>query len=342
MTDKKLMIRSCLLYEFKLGTNASSASRRICTTFGKGAVSERTARNWFQKFRSGNEALEDEPRAGRPILLNNDDLKAAIETDSSLTCHELAYGFLVSDETIRLHLHQLGKRLKMSRWVPYELTPANKMQRLTICSSHLSRQKREPIFDRIMTCDEKWIMYTNFKRKHHWLSPGDHLPQTSKGPLFQKKLLLCVWWTCQGIIHYEFLKTGETINANKYCEQLVRVQENLLKKQPALVNRRQVLFLQDNARPHVAKITLAKITELNWEIMPHPPYSPDLSPTDFHLFLSLDNHMKNRAFNIEEDLKMEIQNFFQSKTKDFFKNGITKLLNRWEKVIACEGSYFDE
>ena len=106
MTDKKLMIRSCLLYEFKLGTSASSASRRICTAFGEGAVSERTARNWFQKFRSGNEALEDEPRAGRPILLNNDDLKAAIETDSSLTCHELALRFLVSDETIRLHLHQ--------------------------------------------------------------------------------------------------------------------------------------------------------------------------------------------------------------------------------------------
>ena len=81
-----------------------------------------------------------------------------------------------------------------------------------------------------MTCDEKWVMYTNFKRKHHWLLLEDTLPQTSKGPLFQKKLLLCVWWTCQGIIYYEFLKMGETINANKYCEQFVRVQENLLKK----------------------------------------------------------------------------------------------------------------
>ena len=103
---------------------------------------------------------------------------------------------------------------------------------------------------------------------------------------------------------------GETINANKYCEKLVRVQENLLKKQPALANRKQVLFLQDNARPHVAKMTLAKIAELNWEIMLHPPYSPDHSPTDFHLFLSLDNHMKNMTFNIEDDLKTEVHNFF--------------------------------
>ena len=58
--------------------------------------------------------------------------------------------------------------------------------------------------------------------------------------------------------------------------------------------------------------------------------------------IQMANHMKNRAFNNEDDLKMEVHNFFQSRTKDFFKNGITKLQNRWEKVIECEGSYFDE
>ena len=100
----------------------------------------------------------------------------------------------------------------------------------------------------------------------------------------------------------------------------------------------QVLY----ARPHVAKMTLAKIAELNWEIMLHLPYSPDLSPTNFHLFLSLDNHMKNRILNIEDDLKTEVHNFFQSRAKDFYKIGITKLLNRWEKAIEFEGSYFDE
>ena len=57
------------MYEFKLGTSASSASRKLCTAFGEGAVSERTARNWFQNFRSGNETLENESRAGRPISL---------------------------------------------------------------------------------------------------------------------------------------------------------------------------------------------------------------------------------------------------------------------------------
>ena len=43
MTDRKLTTCASLLYEFKLGTSASSASHKLCTPFGKGAVSERTA-----------------------------------------------------------------------------------------------------------------------------------------------------------------------------------------------------------------------------------------------------------------------------------------------------------
>ena len=47
MTDRKLIIRACLLYEFKLGTSASSTSRKLCSAFSEDAVSERTARNWL-------------------------------------------------------------------------------------------------------------------------------------------------------------------------------------------------------------------------------------------------------------------------------------------------------
>lgn len=342
MAVKNSIIRSCLLYEFKLESNASEASRKICSAFGEGAVKERTARFWFEKFRSGDENLEDAPRNGRPVNMNNDDLRRAIESDSSQTCKELALIFNVNEETIRLHMHQIGKRWKISKWVPHDLTLENKFQRLTICSSHLSRLKVEPLFHRILTCDEKWVMYSKPKRTHHWLSPTDPLPQVPKGGLFQKKLLLCVWWTCEGIIHHEFLKPKETVTADIYCGHLEKVHEKLLEKQPVLVNRHKVLFLQDNARPHVAIKTMHKIKQLGWEIMCHPPYSPDLSPTDFHLFLNLDNHLTGKKFTNEMDLKMEVSNFLLGKEKDFYKNGITKLQNRWDKVIQCDGSYFNE
>lgn len=99
----------------------------------------------------------------------------------------------MSDETIRSHLYQLGKRWKLSKWVPYELSETNKLQRLTICSSLLSHHNLVPFFDRMLTCDEKWIMYCNKKRTYHWLASSDPVPMTPKPRIHQQKVLLLLW-----------------------------------------------------------------------------------------------------------------------------------------------------
>lgn len=342
MAMSTAIIRACLLYEFKLGSKAAEACRKICTAFGEDAVAERTCQKWFKKFASGDECLEDKPRSGRPSTINDDDIKLAIEQDSSQTCQALALRFNVSDETVRMHLHHLGKRWKLSKWVPYELNEANKLQRLTICTSLLSRHNLAPFFDRMLTCDEKWIMYSNKKRAHHWLSSNDPLPLTAKPSIHQEKMLLCVWWTTAGIVHFELLPSGQTITAEIYSAQLNRVSVALSQKQPALANRKGVVFHQDNARPHTARITQETLARLQWELLPHPPYSPDLAPSDYHLFLALDNHMRNRVFQNRRALEDEVTQFFNSKKQDFYKKGIYDLVSKWEKVILAEGDYFSE
>ncbi|XP_076049305.1 histone-lysine N-methyltransferase SETMAR-like [Oratosquilla oratoria] len=103
------LVRGCLLHDFKVGLSAAASSRRVCQAFGDSAVNECAARRWFKKFKSGELSLRDEPRSGQPQVLNDGVLKAAIEEDSSLTCGELPRQFNVSDETVRLHLHRLGK-----------------------------------------------------------------------------------------------------------------------------------------------------------------------------------------------------------------------------------------
>lgn len=342
MATNKTLIRGCLLYEYKLGTKAAVAARKICTAFGDDAVSDRTAQKWFKKFSSGDLSLTDEARSGRPKIINNEDIQQVVEANSRTTCLELAERFNVSDETIRLHLHQLGKTWKLSKWVPHELSNDNKLSRLTICSANISRNDNEPFLDRLLTCDEKWVLYSNSKRSYHWLSPTDSVPHTPKASLHPNKILLCVWWTATGIVHYEFLETGQTITGNLYCEQLQRVQAALIQKQPSLINRKKVVFLQDNARPHTARVTREKISELGWETLPHPPYSPDISPSDYHLFLSLDNCMRHKQFKTRVDVINAVRQFFDSKSIEFYNTGIQKLVSRWQKVIECDGNYFDE
>ena len=65
----------------------------------------------------------------------------------------------------------------------------------------------------------------------------------------------------------------------------------LHRKHPELVNREHITFHQNNARPRVSLMTRQKLLQLGWEVLIHPPYSPDIAPSDFHLFWSLQNSL---------------------------------------------------
>ena len=151
--------------------------------------------------------------------------------------------------------------------------------------------------------------------------------------------MLCVGWNVQGIIHFELLPRNATMTARLYVDQLDRLNQSLSRKHPSLVNRKGVLFLHDNARPHVAKVTREKIKDLSWEVLPHPPYSPDLAPSDFHLFRSLQNHLADINFVDEESLKNDLSAFFASKPPNFYRRGIEALASRWQMVVNSDGNY---
>jgi histone-lysine N-methyltransferase SETMAR len=86
-------------------------------------------------------------------------------------------------------------------------------------------------------------------------------------------------------------------------------------------------------------LTQQKINELGWEVLPHPPYSPDVAPSDYHLFRSLRNFLLGKEFEDEEDVKRAITSFIASKPPEFFRNGIEKLVTKWGQVIDNEGQY---
>ena len=105
-------------------------------------------------------------------------------------------------------------------------------------------------------------------------------------------------------------------------------------KRPELATRKGIIFLQDNARPHTSLVTHNKLLELGWEVMPHPPYSPDLAPSDYHLFRSLQNHLNGRTFGLNEAVINELIQFFASKNQTFYESGIINLTKRWQKDIC--------
>ena len=110
-------------------------------------------------------------------------------------------------------------------------------------------------------------------------------------------------------------------------------------KHPELVNRKCILFHQDNARPHVSLMTRQKLLQLGWEVLIHRPYSPDIAPSDFHLFRSLQNFLNGKNFNSLEDCKRHLEQFFAKKDKKFWVDGTVKLPEKWQKVVEQNGEY---
>lgn len=158
---EKKEIRTIILYEFKLGTKATETARKINHAFGYGTVNQRMVQRWFERFRQGDETLEDEEGRGRPSVLDNSQLKKIIEADPSKTTREVAEELSVNHSTVLRHLNQLGKVKKMDKWVPHELSEKQRNRRFEVSSSLLLRNNSDPFLNQIVTCDEKWILWDN-------------------------------------------------------------------------------------------------------------------------------------------------------------------------------------
>jgi len=77
------------------------------------------------------------------------------------------------------------------------------------------------------------------------------------------------------------------INSDVYYEQLQKLSDAIAQKRPELINRKGVMFHLDNVRPHTSLITRQKLLQHGWDVLPYLPYSPDLAPSDFYLFVKL-------------------------------------------------------
>ena len=239
--------------------------------------------------------------------------------------------------TIVRHLKKLGKVSKLGSWVPHDLTKNQRDQRSEACLTLLSYRRTHAWLDTILTGDETWVFYVNVRRKRQWIDPDMKPEPTPKPDLHPKKIMLSVWWDVRGVVYFELLPTGTTMDAKSYCNQLERVNDKLVRLRP---RHRKVRLLHDNTRPHTAKMTRQKILELGWETLPHPPYSPDLAPSDYHLFSPLKQFLRDKTYDNDDDIKTDLQTFFNSKEAEFYKGGIHQLPQRWRRVIELDGAYY--
>lgn len=166
-------------------------------------------------------------------------------------------------------------------------------------------------------------------------------PKKFKQQASAGKVMLIVFWHSRGIIYKEYLPHGSTINSGSYFDTLIRLKNSIKSKRPGLLTRK-VALLHDNARPHTALLNQKVLKNFKWDIFAHPPYSPDLAPSDYHLFPTLKRHSQGQGFHNLEELKTAIDGIFENLDDATYYDGIQKLVYRYNKCIDLNANYVEK
>jgi histone-lysine N-methyltransferase SETMAR len=99
--------------------------------------------------------------------------------------------------------------------------------------------------------------------------------------------------------------------------------------------------MYDNAPAHRALATPKKLAYLGFQFLDHPPYSPDLAPSDYHLFHELKKQLKGRHFSSDTEVIAAAETWLDGQHSEFFLSGLQKLEQRAKKCIELRGEYVE-
>lgn len=341
-------LRVVLCYCYKRHLTSIETRKEICAAYGEDTISLRTCQRWFSKFNLGDFEMDDKEGRGRKSDDTIDEnIDAALIENRHASSREMGEMINVSHSTILRHLIMMGKRYLVNRWVPHKLSVENMATRVRISSELLEKHLQQQFLQQLITVDEIWLYWDNEGhggQNRSWCGAGDGpvmVPRRTS--MTTRKQLATIFWDSQGILLCDTLPKNETITAEKYCTQLDMLKEAVRVKRRRHLHQgafHNFHFLHDNARPHTARITIQKLNEMNLIVLPHPPYSPDLSPSDFYLFGPLKKSLKGVNFENMQQVDAAMDAFFESKTPNFYAKAFECLPHRWQQCIDADGAYF--
>lgn len=346
----KCEIRSVIRFLQATGVPPTDIHRKLTQVYGDKCMSVQMVRHWCREFSNGRKDVHDEERSGRPAVSESivEKIEREMLQNRRITIRELvdripgsSYGTVE-----RILTEKLGYHKCCARWVPRMLTAEHKEKRLDCARQFLQKCKddKEGLLDSIVTGDETWAFHftpeTKEKSKqwrHSWSPVTKKFKQTPSAG----KIMATVFWDRKGVLLIEFMTPGTTINADAYCETLKKLRRAIQNRRRGRLTR-GVTLLHDNARPHTSRKTQELLEQFGWTVMPHPPYSPDLAPSDYHLFPKLKEHLSGKRFQNDEEVKQEVQRFLNGLAAEVYDMGIQKLERRLQKCVDRNGDYVEK
>jgi histone-lysine N-methyltransferase SETMAR len=325
---------------------SSEIHELLQSTYQKDAPSLSTVKNWVNAFRGGRTSVFDDDREGRPQEISDnvdEKLLKTVQEERRISIRTLSTALNISVGSVHARLKALGVRKLCSRFVPRFLSGEMMENRRIACESNIDmwNQHGDKFLWNILTEDETPLstyIPESKRDSSEWKLPGEKPSiKMRSGTSHRRMLMLSIFWDSKGVVHMDFADKSVKINAN-YYSNLVATARKKRRRQAAT----PLWFLHDNAPVHTAAISRATIEQAGLTLLEHPPYSPDLAPSDYYLFRHLKKHLRGKLFKDAEDLQRAVDEFFEECTPDFFKNAFLELLQRWQKCVERQGSYIEK
>ncbi|PNF29350.1 hypothetical protein B7P43_G07837 [Cryptotermes secundus] len=244
--------------------------------YGGKCLSSKAVHNWVDKFPQVRSKVVDCVRSGLPV---------EIATEATV--------------------QRVEELIRVDRRITEE------MNRMGLSLQHLLRyvEEGEDLLNTIITGDESWVhIYEPDSNcaSMHWKYPTSLSGSTKNFKVTSSagKFMLAAFCDSQGVLSVHFQNRGENMNFASYREVLLKMRDAIRRKRPCQLAK-GLLLHHDNAGPHTCRATQERIQELQWELLEHPPYSPDLAPSDFHLSDPLRDDPDGKSFADDEEVETE-------------------------------------
>jgi len=190
-----------------------------------------------------------------------------------------------------------------------------------------------------VTTDESWLYdydpETKEKSMKWWQSSSLRLKFPSTKILW--KFLASIFWYQEGILLIDYLPKVQTINAENHTFLLVQLRDIFKEKRRGEVTK-GILFLHDNAPAPRTLATQNKLYYLDFHFFHHPPYTPELGLSEYHLFPGLKKQLKFRHFSSDAEVIAAEENWLDGQRSEFFFfEWLEKLAERAKNCIDLRG-----
>ena len=173
-----------------------------------------------------------------------------------------------------------------ARWIPPLLLPDQMWKRVKGCREYY------------LTCDETWMHLFEPENKQHnsiWEHPSSPSPTKALISKFAGKVMTIIFCVIQSIILNHFVPPNTTVTGNYYVTIIKSNMFSVIKqKHPQLV--KSGILLHHDASNNSIRVVSDTFKELDIEMLPHPPYSPDLAIFDVWLFPTIRNRQRMRCW----------------------------------------------